>query len=553
MKKMSKVICLLLSLFVVFSLANFAFADESETSQSIIDADELKKMFDEYVAQYNLNGGSRSFSVGFCYLRTGDTWYYNDGKWYYSASLYKVPVSMLLAEKEMAGEITADTVFENQYSTGSLDTLEMKSLVNSNNDTGHALVEWMGGTYNGKCADQLKKFAPFDDSFYISDFYDYSYYNVSFYTEVLKTLYNNQANYPRIIDYMKQAQPGAYLRTYLDGTYEVAQKYGAFEEVKANPAKNNNHVGGIIYTPNPIAVTVMTVNVENYNKRIGEVATMLANYALTLDTKYDEFNAAKAAAAQEEAARLAQEEADRLAREAAEKTAAEKAATESVSVFMNPTPVPTVAPVITAEQNSSLFDLSQIMQINDTQKIIIIAGVAVFILGLVLLIIALNIRRKRRLAADLDDYDDYDDYDNYQNENYQEYASYEDDEEYLEPPAVSSRAKRSNRSEIDISQENESEYYEAEDGYEYYSEQSEDNSYYEENDELPDADAQEEYLIDDEFDAYSISDSSEFTSLKMNSILMNIIYILLKIVICLILMGKITIEIKKIIIHQGID
>lgn len=513
MKKMSKVICLLLSLFVVFSLANFAFADESETSQSIIDADELKKMFDEYVAQYNLNGGSRSFSVGFCYLRTGDTWYYNDGKWYYSASLYKVPVSMLLAEKEMAGEITADTVFENQYSTGSLDTLEMKSLVNSNNDTGHALVEWMGGTYNGKCADQLKKFAPFDDSFYISDFYDYSYYNVSFYTEVLKTLYNNQANYPRIIDYMKQAQPGAYLRTYLDGTYEVAQKYGAFEEVKANPAKNNNHVGGIIYTPNPIAVTVMTVNVENYNKRIGEVATMLANYALTLDTKYDEFNAAKAAAAQEEAARLAQEEADRLAREAAEKAAAEKAANESVSVFMNPTPVPTVAPVITAEQNSSSFDLGQIMQLGDTQKIIIIAGVAVFILGLVLLIIALNIRRKRRLAADLDDYDDYDDYEDYQDENYQEYTGYEDDEEYLEPPAVSSRSKRSNRSEIDISLEDEPEYDEDEEDYEFYSEQSEDNSY-EETDRFSEIDTQEEYLVNEEFDAYSISENSEFTSLK---------------------------------------
>ena len=513
MKKMSKVICWLLSLFVVFSLANFAFADESDTSQSIIDADELKKMFDEYVAQYNLNGGSRSFSVGFCYLRTGDTWYYNDGKWYYSASLYKVPVSMLLAEKEVAGEISFDTVFENQYYTGSLDTLEMKSLVNSNNDTGHALVEWMGGTYNGKCADQLKKFAPFDDSFYISDFYDYSYYNVSFYTEVLKTLYNNQANYPRIIDYMKQAQPGAYLRTYLDGTYEVAQKYGAFEEVKANPAKNNNHVGGIIYTPNPIIVTVMTVNVENYNKRIGEVATMLANYALTLDTKYDEFNAAKAAAAQEEAARLAQEEADRLAREAAEKAAAEKAATESVSVFMNPTPVPTVAPVVTTEQNSSSFDLGQIMQLGDTQKIIIIAGVAVFILGLVLLIIALNIRRKRRLAADLDDYDDYDDYDNYQNENYQEYASYEDDEEYLEPPAVSSRSKRSNRSEIDISLEDEPEYDEDEEDYEFYSEQSEDNSY-EETDRFSEIDTQEEYLVNEEFDAYSISENSEFTSLK---------------------------------------
>ena len=48
-------------------------------------------------------------SVGFCYTATGDTWYHNPDAWYYSASMYKVPVMMILAERYKAGEITDET------------------------------------------------------------------------------------------------------------------------------------------------------------------------------------------------------------------------------------------------------------------------------------------------------------------------------------------------------------------------------------------------------------------------------------------------------------
>ena len=132
-------------------------------------------MVDDFVAEYSLMSNSRSISIGFCYLKTGDTWYYNEDRWYYSASMYKVPVAMLLAEREVKGEITADTYYENQYSSGTLDTLERRSLVDSNNNTGHAMVEWMGGTYAGKCADQIIKFTDLPDSYFNKDFYDVSY------------------------------------------------------------------------------------------------------------------------------------------------------------------------------------------------------------------------------------------------------------------------------------------------------------------------------------------------------------------------------------------
>ena len=119
MKNSRKWIAFLISLAMMLTFAATAFAAEAnstakaEDSYGIIDADELQKMFDDFVAQYGMNTKNRSFSVGFCYLKTGDMWFYNEGKWYYSASLYKVPVSMLLAEREVAGEITSETIFEN--------------------------------------------------------------------------------------------------------------------------------------------------------------------------------------------------------------------------------------------------------------------------------------------------------------------------------------------------------------------------------------------------------------------------------------------------------
>ena len=345
MKRTIRIISWAVAVVLLCSLGAQAFAAEATSpaaaevsSAGIIDASELQKMMDDFVEEYGLNTRNRSISIGFCYLKTGDTWYYNVDKWYYSASLYKVPVAMLLAEREVAGEIAADTYYENQYSSGDLETLERRSLVDSNNNTGHAMVEWMGGSYAGKCADQIIKFTNLPTSYFNQDFYDVSYYNVEFYTQVLQTLYNNPDSYPRVLDYMKQAQPGAYLRTNLEGTYEIAQKYGAFEEVKSNPTKNNNHVGGIIYTPNPIIVTIMSVNMENFNKRIGDLGKMFADYALQLDSRLASYEAEQARAQQEEADRLAREEQERLRQEEEQRKAAEAAIVS--------TPVPTEAPVV---------------------------------------------------------------------------------------------------------------------------------------------------------------------------------------------------------------
>ena len=338
MKRSSKsCFSLLLALFLLLSCAPAAFADEPLASEGmedrgLIDAAALDSWMEEYVAQNGLNGDYQVFSVGFCYTGTGDFWFWNADQWMYSASLYKVPVSMLLAEKEAAGELTQDTVITNQYASGTLAHLESTALTFSNNDSGHALVEYMGGSYAGKCADQIVKFTSLPESYFTSDDYNnLSYYTARFMTHVMKTLYDGgEEAFPHVIEYLLDAQPDDYYNSAagLKGSYAIAQKYGAFVEQNGN---NNNHCAAIIYTPTPVIVVVMTKNVGDYQRRIAEVGSYLADYSLQLDEK-------KAAQEQEALSLAAAQEAEAKAPPDADTVQPESNGDESGNTTGNETP-----------------------------------------------------------------------------------------------------------------------------------------------------------------------------------------------------------------------
>ena len=277
-------------------------------NSGIIDASELQQWMDSFVQEHNLNQNYMRFSVGFWYSGTGESWYYDADQWMYSASLYKVPVSMLMAEKEAAGELTLDTVVNGT----TLEYLESTALVYSNNDSGHSMVSWLGGTYAGKCSDMTIKFTDLPESYFEQDFYDVSYYTARYMTQVMSTLYQGgDAKFPHVLDYLKQAQPDDYYNrnTALKNNYTIAQKFGAYEEANGN---NNNHCAAVIYTPNPIVVTVMTRNVGEYQNIIAAVGGHMADYALQLDQKLESWKQAQAekaaaelAAAQQAAAEAA--------------------------------------------------------------------------------------------------------------------------------------------------------------------------------------------------------------------------------------------------------
>lgn len=228
---------------------------------------------------------------------------------------------MILAEKEANGELTQ----ESDVKGLTLAYAEESILVYSNNDYAHLMLNYLGTDKEAR--EMYKQFSSLPDDYYDPDFIDYSYFTVRFMNDVMTTLYNAPERFPHIIDCLKRAQPTDYFHLYIDPELEVAQKYGSYKEF--------NNTSGIIYTPNPVILTVMTSDLARAELVIGEAAKMFVDYTYTLDGKLNSYKEEKARAeeeakqkAAEEAAAQAEEEA-RLAKEAEEKAAAEEAARQA--------------------------------------------------------------------------------------------------------------------------------------------------------------------------------------------------------------------------------
>lgn len=336
MKKPFRIfLSLLLAASVCVSLPCAAFADGQDTAQSagngeetaepemtIFDPDELQSMVDSFIQEYSGYGvKADNISFAYTYLATGETWFYNPDTWYYSASMYKVPLMMILAEKEANGELTQ----ESDVKGLTLAYAEESILVYSNNDYAHLMLNYLGTDKEAR--EMYKQFSSLPDDYYDPDFIDYSYFTVRFMNDVMTTLYNAPERFPHIIDCLKRAQPTDYFHLYIDPELEVAQKYGSYKEF--------NNTSGIIYTPNPVILTVMTSDLARAELVIGEAAKMFVDYTYTLDGKLNSYKEEKVRAeeeakqkAAEEAAAQAEEEA-RLAKEAEEKAAAEEAARQA--------------------------------------------------------------------------------------------------------------------------------------------------------------------------------------------------------------------------------
>ena len=281
---------LLLALLLLLSAAPSALAEEADPEDSLIDGELLEEWMATYAHGQGMDRDWQDFSVGFCYTATGDCWYHNGDVFMYSASMYKVPVCMMISEKIAAGEFTwTDTI---QGST--VEYLVSETLIKSNNDYGHLLANYLGGSYFGKCSDLSIGYTDLDPAYFPREFSEKSYYSARYMTQVMRTLYEGgEERFPRVIEYLLQAQPNEYMNLKFKDKYPVAQKYGAYDE---GNGYNNNHDAAIVYTPTPIIVVVMTRNVGDYQNHIADVANFLAEYSLTLDRELADREARRAAA-----------------------------------------------------------------------------------------------------------------------------------------------------------------------------------------------------------------------------------------------------------------
>lgn len=314
---MRRVLLAALALLLCLSLLPPTAARAEDAPASVLDQAEMQALLDDYIAAHRLNPDK--ISIGYIYTETGDTFYYNEDTWYYSASMYKVPVMMLLAEKEYAGELTRDSKLMGL----TLGYAEEAILTYSNNDYAHMMMAALAPS-EPECRDLYKQFVSLPDDYYISDFRDYSYFTARFITEVMQTLYNEPERFPNILDCLLKAQPEHYFRIHL-GDLPIAQKYGSYKD---NMARDFNHTTGILYLPHPVILTVMTQDAPGPESVIADLAKLYADYTQKADERLEAVRAA------EEARRLEEE---RLAAEEAAPAAAEPTVEPTMEAAVEPT------------------------------------------------------------------------------------------------------------------------------------------------------------------------------------------------------------------------
>lgn len=442
------IISLLLCAAIVASVGVSALAalevssapEDTGDGTTILDEAAISEKVNALIKQYTDASlvDSSKLAIAYTYLATGNSWYYNPDMWFYSASIYKVPLMMIMAEKDSKGEISQDTDIMGLP----LSQVEKIVLVDSNNDYAHNTMRYLTGETVKKSFEKgtrpmYQAYSSLPESYYHSDFVEYSYFTARFMNDVMCTLYNDQSRFPNIIGLLKTAQPQNYYHLKLGDTYQIAQKYGYYKDSRNTEWHNNT---GIIYTPNPIVLTVMTADAKKGEQFMGDLAELFVNYTLELDTKLSEYKAeqeraeqeriaAEQAAAEAEAKAKAEEEA-RIAKEEADKKAAEEAALRA------------------AEKEEKAAARKAV--ISKILRYVGIAG-AVIVAVLIAAAVVTSMRKRRELEEmpaprrrgrrgydDYGDYEDEDDYDEDEDDYYDEddYDEDEDDEEDdYAPPA----------------------------------------------------------------------------------------------------------------------
>ena len=358
----NSLLALLLAAALFAALPLSACAEERAPEENILEPAALQEMVEGFLRERGIP--AERVGIGFYYPETGEEWYYNPDTWFYPASMYKVPLMMLLAERVSRGELAQDSDLEGLP----LSTVEEYILTYSNNDWAHTVRSYLGGDAVWRA--ETMAFARMEEAEYNSDFIDYGYFSPRYMTQVLETLYENPDRFPNILDCMLQAEQAHYFRLADEmHIYSVAQKYGSFCDDWGN---NWNHTAGVIFTEHPFILTVMTLNAPEYEWTIGHFAVLFKDYVLGLEKRLpaveqirEENEAAREAAAK---AAAEQAEAERLAAERAAEQAAQQAEAERLALAR-------------AQQR---------------QRILLIAGIAVLIAALIALVCVLIARARRR-------------------------------------------------------------------------------------------------------------------------------------------------------------
>jgi len=286
---MKKLLLSVLALAMLLSLAVPGFADEGEeTAQeteqteaeelpaAVGSEEEFLEIVENAIAELQLQRAV--VSVAFCYTATGETYYYNPEVWLNTASLYKLPLCMMIDKRRYEGED-----FSKLFG-GKLDYNMKEALALSRYSATKALYStfFPGGLQDFR-SHEMELVGMTEDEL-PETFTKELKYNTPFVMAILRELYYNIERYSAVIEYTSGAQYGEYLSNIDHEKYDVvvAQKYGSEDY--------NHHIAGIVFCDTPVLIAVET-NSAGYpsaNKLMGMLSEAFIEYSRVLDGRLEQ-------------------------------------------------------------------------------------------------------------------------------------------------------------------------------------------------------------------------------------------------------------------------
>ena len=206
-------------------------------------------------------------SIGYCNTVTGEEHYFRGDAYMIAASLYKVPLNMIFAEKVAAGEMDWDT----EISCVPYELLQEYTIVYSNNDMAEILWRAVGTyrEYREYIAPYMGEDAETVDPMY----YRNNYFTAEQMIYCLRLLYDNPDRFPRIVELMKRAEPNNFfLRD--PQPVEVAHKYGYLDDETGFFLNDC----AICFTEEPFCLVVFTSGIYRANDFLTEYCALMIDY-----------------------------------------------------------------------------------------------------------------------------------------------------------------------------------------------------------------------------------------------------------------------------------
>lgn len=238
-----------------------AAAAENDSSWDEIIADFLDK--------YEDSSRSRSIALGYRNLVTGEEHFYKGDEYMVACSMYKVPLNMYFTEKIYNGEMDWDTEIRGVKYSDIIDG----SIIRSSNSKSELLIKEIG-TYN-EYRRAICRYMGVDPDKVDDKYYENNFFTAEQMIFCLQTLYENQEQFPGLIDHMLEAEPENYFN-YHTQKYDIAHKYGYMSD--PNFGKRYVNDCAIVYTDEPIAIVMFTDNIPDSYNALSDYCTLMADY-----------------------------------------------------------------------------------------------------------------------------------------------------------------------------------------------------------------------------------------------------------------------------------